>query len=615
MSIFSRRSSEEASDGDDDNLSANGEDNRTGSPVRKRAMWACLAFLVVLVAFVSWLGINALDAKSNLEQARGSAQQTKDALLQGDSEGASQSAANAASHAQAARDATHSLPWNIAAGVPWIGSPFKTGQEISNVVLGLSADVLQPAAESAGVLAPDQLLAGGRLNVESLSSQEPQLSKIAASAVRLDLEARSISDPRYVSVLAVARSELQQQTADVSGLLENTTLAARVAPSLMGLDGPRTYFMAFQTPAEARGTGGLLGGFGILRFDNGVPTVEDLGPNTELTKVYTPIDLGPEFQKNYGTGNPFTDVRNSNQSSHFPYAAQIWRSMWEQQTGMNVDGVIALDPVALSYILGAVGPVTMPNGEIITKDNVVELTLSTAYTRFPDDQTARKEYLQGIATEVVKKLTGPIADPRGLLNALGKGVSEQRISMWSSLPADQELLEQTPLANVIPEDSAPYAEVVVNNLGGNKMDYYLTRNIEYVADGCEGATRNSTVTVRLANTAEDVPAPDYVAGALGFTKEQNLNVPRGTMLTSVRLLATAGAEVESVLSNGLRLPVFTTTERNHPSFEVQIAVPPGQTAEVVYRLSEPTAAGAARVPVQPLVDVVKPDVSVPECSG
>lgn len=617
MNIFSRRSSGEVPDGDGDNLMANDEDNRSGSgsPVRRRVIWACLALLVVVVAFVSWLGVNAFDAKSNLEQARDSAQQAKDALLQGDSEGASKLAADAASHAQAARDATHSLPWSVAAGVPWLGSPFETGQQISNVVLGLATDVLQPSAQSASVLAPDQLLADGRLNVKSLSDQEPQLSKIAASAVRLDQEARLISDPRYLSVLGSARSELQQQTADVANLLENTTLAARLAPSLMGLDGPRTYFMGFQTPAEARGTGGLLGGFGILRFDNGVPTVEELGPNTDLTKDFAPVDLGPEFQKNYGTGDPFKDFRNSNQSSHFPYAAQIWKSMWQQQAGMTVDGVIALDPVALSYILGAVGPVTMPDGEIITKDNVVELTLSTAYMRFPEDQAARKEYLQGIATEVVNKLTGPIANPRALLDALGKGVSEQRIAMWSSSPADQELLEQTPLANVILDDPAPYAEVVVNNLGGNKMDYYLKRDIEYVADGCDGDTRNSTVTVGLSNTVQDVPDANYIAGTLGFTREKTLNVPRGTMFTSVRLLATTGAELVSVLSNGLRVPVFTTTERNHPSFEVQLAIPPGQSAEVIFRLAEPTAPGEARVPTQPLVDTVTPVVSVPACSG
>ena len=72
------------------------------------------------------------------------------------------------SHAQAARDATHSLPWNIASVVPWLGSPFKTGQQISDVVLGLAADVLQPSADVGAVLSPDRLLQGNRVDVQLL---------------------------------------------------------------------------------------------------------------------------------------------------------------------------------------------------------------------------------------------------------------------------------------------------------------------------------------------------------------------------------------------------------------------------------------------------------------
>ncbi len=503
----------------------------------------------------------------------------------------------------------------MTAALPWLGSPFKTGQQISDVVLGLATDVLQPSARAGAVLAPDQLMSGGRLDVEKLRKEEPQLSKISADASSLDAEASAISEPGYVSVLGDARSQLQRQTSDVAHLLENTALAARLAPSLMGADGPRTYFMGFQTNAEARGTGGLLGGFGILRFNNGVPTVDELGPNTELDKEFAPVDLGPEYAENYGFTNPSTDIRNSNQSSHFPYTAAIWKSMWAQQSGMNVDGVIALDPVALSYILGAAGPITMPDGEKVTKDNVVQLTESTAYIRFPDDQGARKQYLQDIATEVVKKITGPLDSPRKLLDALGKAVGERRIAVWSSSPAEQKLLEETPLAHVIPDDPAPYAEVVINNLGGNKLDYYLQRGIEYVADGCEGDTRMSTVTIRLTNTVQDVPLPDYVSGQLGFVKGVPLNVPRGTMLTSVRLLGTKGAELVSALSNGQQVPVYSSTERGHPSFEVQVAIPPGKSGELSFRLSEPTSAGEPRVPIQPLVDIVNPKVSVPECSG
>ena len=498
--------------------------------------------------------------------------------------------------------------------MPWVGSPFKSGQQIADVVLGLAANVLQPSADVGAAMSPDQLLAGGHLDVQLLRGEEPALSKISADATRLDADAKAIADPKYLSLLRDARTDLQKQTSEIAKLLQNTDLAARIAPSLMGADGPRTYFMGFQTNAEARGTGGLLGGFGILRFDNGVPTMDTLAPNTEFDKPFTPLDLGPEYADQYGFANPTTDYRNSNQSPHFPYAAQIWKSMWAQQTGMNVDGVIAIDPVALSYVLGAVGPVTMPDGEVITRDNVVELTESTAYIRFPTDQPARKKYLQDIAREVVKGMTGPVQSPRDLLDALGKAATEGRIAVWSASPADQKLLEETPLAHVVPDDPAPYAAVVINNLGGNKLDYYLKRGIEYAADGCHGDMRNSTITIELTSTLlPDTPLPDYVAGSGGLLS-QIPKVPSGTMVTSVRLLATKGAKLVSVIADGQRVPVFAGTERGHPSFEVQVAIPPGKSGKLSFHLSEPTAPGTPRVPIQPLVDTVAPVVSVPTCS-
>ena len=384
---------------------------------------------------------------------------------------------------------------------------------------------------------------------------------------------------------------------------------------MMGADGPRTYFMGFQTNAEARGTGGLLGGFGILRFDNGTPSVDVLGPNTDFNKPFTPIDLGPEYNTLYAIANPTTDSRNSNMSSHFPFTAEIWKSMWMQQSGMNVDGVIAIDPVALSYILGAVGSVIMPDGETVTKENVVELTESTVYSRFPTDQPARKQYLQDIASEVVKKITGPVESPRELLDALGKAVSEGRIAVWSSSPAEQQFLEETALAHVIPDDPAPYAGVVVNNFGGNKLDYYLKREIEYSADACDGETRKSTVIVRLTNTAPDGPLPDYVAVSEGLPSDLPINVPSGTSVSSVVLIATTNAQLQSAIVDGRRRPVFTGTERGHPIFEVQVSIPRGVTAEFRFLLTEPTAPGAPRVPIQPLLDKVTPVVTVPECSG
>ncbi len=612
MRFFPRRQSDQnanADDGDDSEIEYD-ESRR-----RRFFLLAAALLALVVVGLGCWVALGAVQAKSNLEQARSSAQTAKDALLEGDTASASKAADEALSSAQSARDATHSLAWNIVSAVPWVGSPFKTGQQVTEVVLGLASDVLRPAADVGLTIAPDRLYRDGRVDVELLRSQEPDLRELATSATRLNGEAAAITDPRYLSLMSDARSELQSQISEVSSLIENVALAAQLAPSMMGVDGPRTYFMGFQTNAEVRGTGGLLGGYGILRFDNGVPSVDTLAPNTDLTGAVAPVDLGPEYDQQYGFQNPFFDFRNSNISPHFPYAAQIWQGMWLEQTGMKVDGVIAIDPVALSYILGAVGPVTMPDGEVVTKDNVVELTESTAYLRFPTDQVARKQYLQDIANAVVTKMTARVDSPRRLLDALGKAVSERRIAVWSAEPEDQKLLEQTPLAHVLPEGDAPFAGVVLNNLGGNKLDFYLKTQIEYAADECRGPTRASTVTVKLTNAVPDEPLPDYVAGASGLSPELGLNFPAGTSVTSVRLFATKGSELSGVILNGERVPAIHYTERGHPVFEVQVIMTAGQTADIMFQLSEPSVPGAPRSPSQPLVETVVPKVMVPACSG
>ena len=66
----------------------------------RKVVWSGLLLLLVVIAFGCWLGVRAFEAKSNLEQARNSAQQAKDALLQGNTEDASQWADDAHSHAQ-----------------------------------------------------------------------------------------------------------------------------------------------------------------------------------------------------------------------------------------------------------------------------------------------------------------------------------------------------------------------------------------------------------------------------------------------------------------------------------------------------------------------------------
>ncbi|MFZ2174965.1 MAG: DUF4012 domain-containing protein [Rhodococcus sp. (in: high G+C Gram-positive bacteria)] len=589
----------------------------TGAPRRWSTRRRVLTGVgVAAVAVVAWLGFSAWQVQHNLMGARGNAQLAKDSLLDGDTEAAKQAAADARDSALRGQDNLHSLPWSAIAAVPGVGTPLESVQQMADVVVGLTQDVLTPAVDVGVALSPRDLISeGGKVKLQPLRDAGPALEETSVAARELADQAHEIQDAGYLGVVNDVRTQLQTQTDDVAKLLENTSIGAKVLPSMLGLDGPRSYFMAFQTNAEARGTGGLVGGYSVIRANNGHMTVEKLGKNSEVSYDKKPLDLGPEFQARYGNYNPSVDIRNSNLSSHFPYAGQIWKSMWEQETGDTVDGAIATDPVALSYVLGAVGPITMPDGEVVDSNNVVELTQSTAYTRFITDEANyqagnadRKDYLQTIAAKVVEKMTGKIESPQRLLDAVGKAASERRIAVWSAHPEEQAIIADTKLGYTVPEDTAPYAGVVINNNAGNKLDYYLEREIDYTAGECTGDTRTSTVTVRLTNNTPEGDFPRIVAGTF---KEKPL--PFGTNLSMVSLLATDGAQLKKASLDGK--PVFTINggELGHPVFTVPVTIAKGDTVELRYELTEPAAAGAARVPVQPLVDDPKVTVNVPVC--
>ncbi len=80
--------------------------------------------------------------------------------------------------------------------------------------------------------------------------------------------------------------------------------------------------------------------------------------------------------------------------------------------------MITLDPTALSYLLKASGPATLPAGSVVatvTASNVVELTQQRAYADFgKKEKTQRKIFLLDVAKAVSSRLDQPrTATPPG----------------------------------------------------------------------------------------------------------------------------------------------------------------------------------------------------------
>ncbi|QUD81694.1 DUF4012 domain-containing protein [Gordonia polyisoprenivorans] len=580
-----------------------------------RRVWLGGALLLAaLVAVGCYLGVRAEQARSALHDAQDHAVTAKAALLSGDSRKSSGEASAVRASAADAYAATNDPLWRAAAALPWLGRPLASVREMTDTVTQFSDEVLVPSAALAGTIGPSTLrTADNGVDVAALRSAAPRITAMADDATRLAQRARGI-DGTWLGPVAQARTDLAAQLDSAARTAQGTSVAARLAPAMLGADGPRNYFVALQTPSEARGTGGLVGGFIVIRAENGHLRAAETGRNIDMFRPSSPqIDLGDGFDTLYSTVEPYTDFRNSNLSPDFTDAAKIWMANWQAQTGTALDGAAALDPIALSYVLRVTGPVRLPSGEQITADNVVPLTLSQVYTRFADDNTARKEYLQTISRTVVADVLGAHADAGRLLEALGRGVAERRIMLYSSRSDEQDIIASTALAHQLPDDSAPLMDATITNAAGNKLDYYLRRELSYTAGDCSADMRDATARVTLTNTVTDLSLPQYVIGSMGAIGS---GLPPGTNAAGVQIALTRGAQVRKVTLDGQSVLYGTSELHGHPVVRTRVPLAPGQRSVLEVTLTEPTSArGDAQVPVQPLVDTPPVHVSVPSCGA
>ena len=223
-----------------------------------------------------------------------------------------------------------------------------------------------------------------------------------------------------------------------------------------------------------------------------------------------PLDFGPDYDALYGD-DPATWA-GANMSPHYPYAAQLWLKMWQDRTGERLDGVVTTDPVALSYLLEATGPVTLPDGRVISSDNVVSFTENEIYFLIEDD-AERDAYLQtgGARRRWTRCFSGE-ADPRALIDALGKAAGERRLLVYSDQVNEQKQLAASSVGGALPGDAAPFAGLATINGGGNKLDYYLDQSLTYELIGCTpDGGRRGQITVTYKNTAPgDGSLPLYI---------------------------------------------------------------------------------------------------------
>jgi hypothetical protein len=553
-----------------------------------------MALLAACLVLVAVMAVQAWYAAREVAAARAQAPALVQALIGGDRPAALRDLTQMRRRADAARRATHGVSWRVAGYLPLVG---RTAAAVSSLT-GTVDNVVQLTAPALldGVDALDlRHLQPGSVNLQALAAADAPLSRaVCALAPLVPAESRA----GVLPPIAGAQRHLRLDLLRLLSGLRHASDAARLLPNALGADGTRRYFVAFQGSAEARGTGGLIGAYGVVQATSGRLSMAVVGTDRDLRDLPTSTRaLGPEYSALYGRDPELW--ANSNVSPHFPYAARLWLDKWQAQTGQRLDGAVATDTTALSYLLLAIGPVRLPGGELVAGGGVVAATEQQAYSRFAGRQTERKAYLVGLANAVVKHVLHGDGRPGDVAAAMARAAGEGRLQVFSRHPGEQAALDGTQLAGELPDSPAPYAAVVVNNAAGNKLDYYLRRSVEYALEPCMGGRRTSRVRVVLGNDVPDGPLPEYVSGRGDLVGVRDWQ--RGSTKLHLALYATRGARLVSATVDGAAAEVRGGSELGHPVFLLAVELGRGAQRTVVLTLQEPARAEAARAPAQPLV--------------
>ncbi|MGA7757511.1 MAG: DUF4012 domain-containing protein, partial [Ilumatobacteraceae bacterium] len=308
--------------------------------------------------------------------------------------------------------------------------------------------------------------------------------------------------------------------------VDNAVKAVRLAPQLLGADGPRRYFVAFTTPAEARGMGGFMGNWAVLTATDGRIRLSDFGRTRELNLggrdqrfVTGPEDWLEQWGRYGFTNGPDgstsdTPWSNISISPVFPSTAQVIEELLPQSGGPEIDGVFAFDPQVLEALLSMTGPVTVEGSERrLDESNVLQFLLVDQYEI--DDRRSRVDLLEDVSRATLQRvLGGALPNPTVVARELGPMVAQGRLAGWAGDADEQALFESVGLASSLPAlDGGDGIAAVFNNAGPNKIDVYLERDLTYTAVVDERTgTVSATMQLTLTNTADPDGLPEGVVG-------------------------------------------------------------------------------------------------------
>jgi hypothetical protein len=549
--------------------------------IRRSARAAALLVSLVLVQGA----VGATTTALSLRSAAADLERSVDLLKAGRSVEAQRMLLHALLHAERASRRAPTVMWTASA--IGLDDDLTTLQDISRAVADTSVVALKGLSALDSSVgrgdAATSIYSEGRVHPGGVATLERLVGDISIELRRVLAELEGSPAPS-ISAVARALTTARFRLASAVEASERGSQALGLLPALSGLQGERRYLLAFQAPAEARGGGGLIGLYGILRAANGGFELEHVGSTREITGALSgPVRADRWFEKAYGPLSSLDDFRQVNLSPIFPTVAQTALRMYRSATGVALDGMISMDPVVLGKLTRATGPLTAPGWDVQVKAATARRVLMhDIYLKFGRwHSKLQNAYLAGLVDELWTRMRSDDLDASALVAALGESAEAGRLKIFLSDPEDESRLAELRVDGD-PRNAGPNPQMVWNNnWAGNKVDYFLKRSISTTVnlDGATGATITTHVSVE--NQAD--PDEASLLTRAGIRSD----LPVGANLMTLSMLLPEGAVVESVDVTGSST-FKKVDEGGSPSLWVHLGLPAGGRGEmtVTYRLTD-----------------------------
>jgi hypothetical protein len=279
-----------------------------------------------------------------------------------------------------------------------------------------------------------------------------------------------------------------------------------------------------------------------------------------------------------------TSILNATVRPDFTSAATVVQAFWRDSFGEDIDGVISIDPVALSYVLRATSPISLPSGDVLTADNAVSLLLNEVYRRFPGETASSRASQGAFFAQVINGVFGTLlaggADPKVVAEGLVQAGQEHRLLLWSANENENALIADGKLGGSLPTSDATTEGVglYTQDAIGSKMTYYLKQKVTLSQASC-GA--DALETYRISTDLTNILTPEQVPGLTFYiVGDGTEGVTAGDIRIDVLAYAPPGSTIAGVRVDGKPVALRDLHDANYPVERLRVTIAPQQTRNV-----------------------------------